>query len=219
MEETKLQQESSVEAINRNGRLAPAIESMLFVASEPISEERLSEVLGADKGAVSRAIEELIVRYSDGWGLALTRVAGGWRLETKPEHSDYVTRLLSPARRRFSAPAMEVLAIVAYKQPVTQPEIEAIRGVSCDSPLNTLIEGNLVKPVGRKEAPGRPILYATTRAFLIEFGLNDLAELPPVEVPDPQSAEAAPVAAEGTECEAAQEQKGDSESDERPTDE
>jgi segregation and condensation protein B len=185
MEET----EPTEGRIEQSRRLAPAIESLLFVATEPVCEERLCEILGAERKAVSEAMEELRVRYSDGWGLTLIQVANGWRLETKPEHADFVTRLLSPQKRRFSRAALEVLAIVAYKQPVTQPEIEAISGVASDSPLTTLLEGNLVRPIGRKEGPGRPILYATTQAFLIEFGLNGPDDLPPIRPPQEDSDE------------------------------
>jgi segregation and condensation protein B len=124
----------------------------------------------------------LAERYSDS-GLQLIEVGGGYRLCTRPEYGRYVERLREPRHFRLSQAALETLAIVAYRQPVTRPEIEAIRGVSADSAVSTLIERGLIRECGQKQAPGRPMMYGTTELFLLQFGLNRLTDLPPIEFP------------------------------------
>jgi segregation and condensation protein B len=162
------------------GRLLALVESLLFAASTPVPASRLAEALdGPSRAEVARALEQLAAGYErEGRGLRLVQVAGGWQLRTPPEHGPWVRRLLRERPPRLSRPMLETLAIVAYRQPCTRLEIEAVRGVDADAVLATLLERRLVRIVGRKEAPGRPLLYATTREFLEVFGLPDLNALP-----------------------------------------
>jgi len=125
-------------------------------------------------------IEELGASY-EGRGLQISRIAGGYQLVTRPEYGPSVAKLHKPERFRLSRAALETLAIVAYKQPVTRPEIEAIRGVNSDSPLDTLLQYQLLCEAGRKDTPGRPVLYRTTENFLGHFGLDSIADLPQLE--------------------------------------
>jgi segregation and condensation protein B len=162
------------------GRLPAVLESLLFAAGAPVLLGRLVAALdGPGRGEVLRALEELGRRYeAEGRGLRLVQVAGGYQLRTPAEHGPWVRRLLRERPPRLSRPMLETLAIVAYRQPCTRVEIEAIRGVDADAVLSTLTERRLVRIVGRKEAPGRPLLYATTREFLEVFSLPDLTALP-----------------------------------------
>jgi segregation and condensation protein B len=162
--------------------LARALECLLFMSEEPLSARELGELLETPPGAVTAAMSGVTARYADS-GLQVIEVAGGYRLCTRPEFGPYVERLHEPRRFRLSQAALETLAIVAYRQPVTRPEIEAIRGVSADSAVNTLLERGLVREAGQKQAPGRPMTYATTELFLLQFGLNHLSDLPPIEFP------------------------------------
>ena len=164
------------------GRLAALLESLLFAAAAPVPIARLVEALeGPGRAEVLRALEWLAERYErEGRGLRLVQVAGGWQLRTPAEHGPWVRRLLRERPARLSRPMLETLAIVAYRQPCTRVEVEAVRGVDADAVLTTLLERRLVRIVGRKEAPGRPLLYATTRDFLEVFGLPDLGALPPL---------------------------------------
>jgi segregation and condensation protein B len=128
-----------------------------------------------------RALDALAAAYErEGRGLRIVQVAGGYQLRTPAEHGPWVRRLLRERPPRLSRPMLETLAIVAYRQPCTRLDIEAVRGVEAEAVLSTLIERRLVRIVGRKEAPGRPLLYATTREFLEVFGLPDLNALPPL---------------------------------------
>jgi segregation and condensation protein B len=163
-------------------RLGALIESLLFAAAAPVPITRLVEALdGPGRAEVARALERLAASYEcEGRGLRLVQVAGGWQLRTPPENGAWVRRLLRERPPRLSRPLLETIAIVAYRQPCTRLEIEAVRGVDADAVLSTLIERRLVRIVGRKEAPGRPLLYATTREFLEVFGLPDLNALPPL---------------------------------------
>lgn len=162
------------------GRLAAVLESLLFAAGAPVPLGRLVDALdGPSRSEVLRALEELGRRYeAEGRGLRVVQVAGGYQLRTPAEHGPWVRRLLRERPPRLSRPMLETLAIVAYRQPCTRVEIEAIRGVDADAVLSTLTERRLVRIVGRKEAPGRPLLYATTREFLEVFSLPDLTALP-----------------------------------------
>ena len=164
------------------GRLAALLESLLFAAAAPVPVARLVEALeGPGRAEVVGALEWLAERYErEGRGLRLVQVAGGWQLRTPAEHGPWVRRLLRERPARLSRPMLETLAIVAYRQPCTRIEIEAVRGVDADAVLATLLERRLVRIVGRKDAPGRPLLYATTREFLEVFGLPDLGALPPL---------------------------------------
>ena len=163
-------------------RLASLVESLLFAAAAPVPVARLVEALeGPGRAEIVRALEWLAARYErEGCGLRAVQVAGGWQLRTPAEHAPFVRRLLRERPARLSRPMLETLAIVAYRQPCTRIEIEAVRGVDADAVLSTLLERRLVRIVGRKEAPGRPLLYSTTRDFLEVFGLPDLQALPPL---------------------------------------
>jgi segregation and condensation protein B len=162
------------------GRLPAVLESLLFAAGAPVPLARLVDALdGPGRAEVLRALEELSAQYdADGRGIRLVHVAGGYQLRTPAEHGPFVRRLLRERPPRLSRPMLETLAIVAYRQPCTRLEIEAIRGVDADAVLATLTDRRLVRIVGRKETPGRPLLYGTTREFLEVFTLPDLNALP-----------------------------------------
>jgi segregation and condensation protein B len=147
------------------------------MAAEPLPAAELAEILDVTPSEADSLARQLEADYA-GRGIQVTRVAGGYQVCTRPEYGPYVARLHEPERFRLSRAALETLAIVAYKQPVTRPEIEAIRGVNSDSPLDTLLQYELVCEAGRKETPGRPLLYRTTDSFLGRFGLNSVADLP-----------------------------------------
>lgn len=156
------------------------LESLLCAHGEPLPVDKVVEVLGdVSRSEIERAFSELRDEYeADGRGFRVAQVAGGYQLRTAPEHADCVRRLLRERPIRLTRPMLETLAIVAYKQLVTRAEIEAIRGVDVDSVLSTLLERRLIRVAGRKEAPGRPLLYGTSREFLEVFGLKELADLP-----------------------------------------
>jgi segregation and condensation protein B len=164
--------------------LKSIIEGLLFMAGdEGISAKQLGEILGCDPALARDAAEELkadMVR--EGRGLRVAEVAGGYRLTTVPEHAPYFEKLAyTPGRQSLSQAALETLAIIAYRQPITRVEIEEIRGVKSDRALQSLVNKELIREVGRADAIGRPILYGTTKAFLDYFGLPDLSALPEPE--------------------------------------
>ncbi len=164
-------------------RLSAILESLLFAAGEPVPLVRLQAVLeSVPREAIRKALADLVLNYANGSrGIVLEEVAGGYQLRTAREHAYYVRKLLAAKPQRLSRPLLETLAIIAYRQPITRPEIEQLRGVDCEGVLDTLLERRLVRIAGRKEAPGRPIVYATTPEFLEVFGLKDLASLPDLE--------------------------------------
>jgi segregation and condensation protein B len=166
---------------HKNGRLKSVIECMLFVSNEPLNAKHLSDVLEMETANIEEALEALETDL-DTRGLQLMKVAGGYQLCTKPEYADYCALILQPAKRKLSKAALETLAVVAYRQPCTMPEVEAVRGVAVDGVIKTLAERGLVKEAGRKQSPGRPILYSTTPEFLEYFGLNDISELPDIDM-------------------------------------
>lgn len=158
--------------------LAARVESLLFVADGPASVTRLAEALEATPGQIERALADLEAAYA-GRGLRLQRAGNRVQLITAPEAAPCVERFLGlEVRTRLSRAALETLAIIAYRHPITRPEIEAIRGVSSDSVLRTLLSVGLIEEVGRAPTVGRPILYSTTFEFLQHFGLHSLDELP-----------------------------------------
>ncbi|MBI2870776.1 MAG: SMC-Scp complex subunit ScpB [Candidatus Omnitrophica bacterium] len=162
-------------------QLKSVLEAMIFTSEFPLSVDQAREVLGpVTQAEIVQAIEELREECgAQGRGLRIEEVAGGYRFTTKPEHFQWLKRLIRTRHeRRFSLPALETLAIIAYRQPITKGEIESIRGVSSDGVLETLLERGLVKIRGRKEGLGRPILYGTTQEFLEYFGLKSLEDLP-----------------------------------------
>lgn len=159
------------------------VESLLFVADAPVSVSRLAEALEATPGQIEQALNELEATYP-GRGLRLQRLGNRVQLITAPEAAAAVERFLGlEARTHLSRAALETLAIIAYRQPISRPEIEAIRGVNSDSVLRTLLSVGLIEEVGRAQTVGRPILYGTTFEFLQYFGLRSLDELPPLERP------------------------------------
>lgn len=161
--------------------LKSALEAIIYAADEPATLEQLASVLGEEKHAVRAALDELVASYaSDERGVEIRAVAGGYRVYTKPQHHDLVRRFIKSLRPplRLTMPALETLAVIAYKQPVTQPEIQEIRGVNCAGVIETLLEKRLITTAGRKQVIGRPILYRTSKDFLMRFGLGDVDELP-----------------------------------------
>lgn len=160
----------------------PAVEALLFVASEPLETKRIAKLTGEDERAIALAIQRLEERYSDGCGIVLREVAGGYRFATASSVRDVVEAYLLPPKTTLSTPALEALAIVAHMQPVTKSEIEAIRGVNSDSVVSTLIDRSLIAEAGRKDVVGRPMQYKTTSLFLESFGLNSLDDLPQLEL-------------------------------------
>ena len=160
------------------------VEALLFASDVPLEAERIREVLDlGDVGEARALVDELRARYdASSQGLQIVEVGGGYRMVTRPDVAPWLVRLArARTRARLSRPALEALAIVAYKQPVSRPEIDAVRGVNSDAVLENLLERRLVRITGRKEAPGRPYLFETTREFLVAFGLRDLVDLPKVE--------------------------------------
>lgn len=162
--------------------LAGAIEAMLFISDEPVSTITMAGMLKVDVLSVQSACESLADRLDAQGGIMLQEVAGGWRLSTKPRfHGLLEQYVLSWDTRRLSKAMLEVLAVVAYAQPVTRASIAQVRGVNSDSSLNSLLEKGLVRESGFADSPGNPALYSTTRAFLEKMGLRSLADLPPLE--------------------------------------
>lgn len=162
----------------------PAIEALLFVAEEPLPVKQLAKLLGKiDEREVTETLAELAREYDErGSGFEIREIAGGWRLSTRPQYHDFVRKYLKTRpSARLSLPALETLAVVAYKQPITVPEILEIRGVSSTSAIKTLLEKRLIVTKGRKETVGRPMMYGTSKEFLIQFGLRDLSEMPSIE--------------------------------------
>ncbi len=158
--------------------------ALLFVADGPVALEQLAQVLEVRPAEVEEALDDLRAWLDQG-GLSLQRQGNRLQVATAPDLAPFVERFLGlDLSSRLSPAALEVLAIVAYRQPVTRVDIEAIRGVNCDSVLRSLCSKGLVAEVGRLEQPGRPILYGTTFEFLQHFGLSDLQELPPLNPPD-----------------------------------
>ena len=160
--------------------LKPLIETIIFAADHPISFEKLMNVLEGEKRDEARlALNELINEYAtSSRGIIIEEVAGGYQIRTRPEFAPWLRRLFKIGFQKLSKASMETLAMIAYKQPITRMEIEEIRGVDSIGVLKTLIDRNLIKIIGRKELPGRPVVYGTTKEFLEVFDLKDLACLP-----------------------------------------
>lgn len=164
-----------------------ALEALLFAADEPLSTQRLADLLGLSPAAVMSLLQELEADLSaDDRGIMLERAGGGWRLVTKPEWAFVLRRLKAPPVMSLSAAALETLAIILYRQPITRAELEGLRGVGCEGVLKTLLEAGYVREVGRRSSPGRPILYGTSPRLLQELGIQDLSELPRPEEAPPQ---------------------------------
>lgn len=159
------------------------IESLLLVAEEPLKVDRIKAIIvQADRNEIRNTLSRLSAEYEDRkGGFFLSEVAGGYQIRTRPEYGEWVKQLIQSKPQRLSKAALETLAIIAYKQPVIRNDIEHIRGVNCGGILRMLIERKLIRILGRKEIPGRPLIYATTRQFLEVFGLKDLKDLPTPE--------------------------------------
>jgi segregation and condensation protein B len=158
-----------------------ALEAIIYAADEPATIEQLAKALGEEKLVVQAALDELVGSYgSEERGIEIRAVAGGYKLYTKPQQHDVVRRFIKSLRPplRLTMPALETLAVIAYKQPVTSPEISEIRGVNTSGVISTLLDKRLITTAGREEVIGRPILYKTSKEFLMRFGLSDLEELP-----------------------------------------
>lgn len=171
-----------------------ALEALLLVSGEPLSIRRAALATGMTEPQVSAYLRLLAddyrIRRS---GLEIVESGGGWRMVSRPEFDEFIVRL-EPTRTRLplSPASTETLAIIAYRQPVSRLDIEAVRGVRCEGVLGTLLDRGLIQEVGRAEGPGRPILYGTTRRFLEHFGLNEIRELPPLPEVGPESPSAEP---------------------------
>jgi segregation and condensation protein B len=163
--------------------LRAIVEALIFASPEPVTLKTLVKLLDTEpKEDIVKAIDELKATYDQPGGLQMVEVAGGYQIVTRPELHEWVRRLFHErTTQKLSVASLETLAVVAYKQPVTAPEIAEIRGVNTAGVLGTLMERKLIKIVGRKQVVGRPFLYGTTREFLQRFGLNDLSDLPKVE--------------------------------------
>ena len=184
------------------------VEALLFASDTPVEAERIQEVLDLESAAATREIVEGLRARLDAEGRALQvmEVGGGFRLVTRPEVAPWLVKLArSRTRSRLSRPALETLAIIGYRQPVSRPEVDAVRGVNSEAVLDNLLERRMIRIAGRKESPGRPFLYETTREFLVAFGLRDLGDLPKVEgelvVPELAETAAAQLADPGPEQE------------------
>ena len=166
------------EALAAPGRLESVLESLLFASDRALTLVELKRLVGErDGGKITAALEALRARRADA-GVQVMAVAGGWHLRTSPENVAWVSRLVAGKPQRLSRAMLETLSIVAYRQPITRPEIDDIRGVDCGPVLKTLLDRGLVRMIGKKEEAGRPILYGTTPEFLRIFSLRDLSELP-----------------------------------------
>jgi segregation and condensation protein B len=163
--------------------LKAIVEALIFASPEPLTSKALFKLLDSETPEdIEAAIAELREDYQRPGGLQLVEVAGGYQIVTRPDLHDWVRRLFHErATQRLTVQALETLAVVAYKQPITALELSEVRGVNASGVLNTLLERHLVKIVGRKQVVGRPFMYATTKEFLIRFGLNSLGDLPKLE--------------------------------------
>lgn len=163
-----------------NSELAAIIESLVFTAESALSTDRICDLLeefGRDE--IKAALAEIVAHHQGrGGGFELVEVAGGWQFRTRPAFHGYITRHIKTRAAKFSQSALETLAIIAYRQPITRAEVEHLRGVDCGGVLKSLLEKHLVRILGKKDIPGRPLIYGTSKEFLEIFGLKDLKSLP-----------------------------------------
>ena len=160
--------------------LKSVVESLLFVSEAPLTLDRICSILEEyDRSEIKSAMAELALDYGcGGRGICLIEVAGGWQLRSRPENADFLRRLNRSRSYRFSQSSLETLAIIAYRQPITRAEVEYLRGVDSGAVLKTLLEKKLIRILGKKDMPGRPLIYGTSREFLEVFNLKDLSGLP-----------------------------------------
>jgi len=163
-----------------NSELSSIIESLIFTAESPLSTDRICELLNEfERDLIKAALAETVAHYQERrGGFELVEVAGGWQFRTLPALHGYITRHIKTRTSKFSQSALETLAIVAYRQPITRAEVEHLRGVDCGGVLKSLLEKHLVRILGKKDIPGRPLIYGTSKEFLEIFGLKDLKSLP-----------------------------------------
>src|SRR3989440_11198173 len=184
-EETVAHEDSAIEGRREitSAELKSIAEALIFVADEPINAKTIADVIDIDREAVEKAVAELAEEYdARASGLQLREIAGGWQIATRPEHHENVRAYLkSKPSAKLSLASLETLAVIAYKQTLTVPEILEIRGVESPSASKTLLEKRLIVGKGRKETTGRPMMDGTSKEFLIQFGLKDLSELPSIE--------------------------------------
>ncbi|MCS6874658.1 MAG: SMC-Scp complex subunit ScpB [Pyrinomonadaceae bacterium] len=173
---------------NRNEKrsiaeLSAICEALIFVSDEPVSSEKIASLTGESKETIDAVIENLAREYEERKsGLQIRQVAGGWEMVTRPEYHEPIKSFLkTKSSAKLSIAALETLAVIAYKQPITIAEILEIRGVQSASAIKTLLDRKLIAVKGRKDTVGRPVLYGTSKEFLIQFGLKDLSELPSIE--------------------------------------
>jgi segregation and condensation protein B len=185
--------------------LKGVVEALVFASETPLRAERIADALEVDRHSIVRVLHELAEEYRQAdRGFLLLEVADGWQFRTRPEHAEWVRRLNRGRLFRFSRASLETLAIIAYRQPITRAEIEYLRGVDAGGVLKTLLDRRLVRILGKKDIPGRPMIYGTTREFLEFFGLRDLSGLPALR----EFSELAPEAAAGGLPSAAPERDG-----------
>lgn len=163
-----------------NSELSSIIESLIFSADAAISTDRICDVLTEfERDEIKVALKELLNFYQEReGGFELAEVAGGWQFRTRPAYHGYITRHIKTRTAKFSQSALETLAIIAYRQPITRAEVEHLRGVDCGGVVKSLLEKRLVRILGKKDIPGRPMIYGTSKEFLEIFGLKDLKSLP-----------------------------------------
>ena len=177
------------------------------MSEDPLTAQRIADILGCEKREATRLVRALTEKYdSNGRAVSIREIAGGYQLRTKEDLAPWIRKYIASRPVRLSRAALEVLAVVAYRQPLTRQEIESIRGVDCSAVLQSLLERRLVKIMGRKDVPGRPIIYGTTRQFLEHFNLKGLSELPTLkEFAEPPGGHARPEGAESGEGEVSEE--------------
>src|SRR3989449_2513212 len=184
-EETVAHEDSAIEGERKisSAELKSIAEALIFVADEPINTKTIADVIDVDRETVEKAVAELVEEYdARASGLQLREIAGGWQIATRPQHHENVRAYLkSKPSAKLSLASLETLAVIAYKQPVPVPEILQIRGVQSPSAIKPLLDKRLIVAKGRKETVGRPMMYGTSKEFLIQFGLKDLSELPSIE--------------------------------------
>lgn len=181
--ETDAAEESGTYVVQNAAERLSIIEALIFVSEEPLSAKVIADVLREDRAVVEEALAELAKEFNArNSGLQLREVAGGWQFATRPEYHEHVRAYLkSRPSAKLSIASLETLAVIAYKQPVTVPEVLEIRGVQSPSSIKTLLDKKLIVAKGRKETVGRPMMYGTSKEFLLQFGLKDLGELPSME--------------------------------------
>jgi segregation and condensation protein B len=181
--EAEASEDSGTYVVQSSAERLAIIEALIFVSEEPLSAKVIAEVLREDRAIVETGLQELAKEFNArNSGLQLREVAGGWQFATRPEYHEHVRAYLkSRPSAKLSIASLETLAVIAYKQPVTVPEILEIRGVQSPSSIKTLLDKKLIVAKGRKDTVGRPMMYGTSKDFLLQFGLKDLGELPSME--------------------------------------